>query len=807
MNSDAVVSFERTTLPLIALRGLTAMPGARIQFDIARKRSLKAVEAAMNGDRRIILVAQKDIRTENPGFTDVYRVGTVGKVSQFLKMHGDNAKVVVEGVQRVLINSFTGKESYIEAEADILEIEDIPVTDPACEAYVRRTVELMGDYAAFFPKISDEVMYNVMAAAHAGALADYVAANMPFKYESKQDLLESFAPFDRISSLILMLSREIEVLELEQSIAEKVRLQMDKGQKEYYLREQLKVISEELGDGDNPMAEADEYRKRIKSLSLPGEIEEKLLKEADRLSKMPFGSHEGSVIRIYLDTVLELPFNIRTKDRFSVQAAEKLLDREHYGLKKVKERILEYIAVRALSPDINGQIICLAGPPGVGKTSIAASIAKALGRKYARVSLGGVKDEAEIRGHRKTYIGAMPGRIVKAVKQAGSMNPLILLDEVDKLGYDYKGDPSSALLEVLDPEQNKTFTDHFLEFPFDLSQVLFVTTANSLEYIPAPLLDRMEVIELGSYTVNEKREIARRHLIPKQLKRHGMTREQFKISGPALNELIDGYTREAGVRELEREIAALIRKAAKKIVSGEAKTVSLTPSNLEETAGTRKFKKDITPREPETGIATGLAYTQAGGEVLFIEVNVMDGSGKVELTGSLGDIMKESCHAAVSYIRANSRRLAIDSDFYKTKDIHIHFPEGAVPKDGPSAGITITSALISQLSGIPVRTDTAMTGEITLRGKVLPIGGLKEKTMAAYKNGVKRVIIPADNLPDLDNIDQEVRKNLEFIPASSIETVLENVLVASPFVAPQRPEAKTLILTDTAKSPSRLPGV
>ncbi|MBR2327487.1 MAG: endopeptidase La [Clostridia bacterium] len=782
MNDFENYKKKEMVLPIVALRGLTVLPGARVQFDVVRKQSLRAVDTALKGNQKIALITQKDIRVETPEEKDLYRVGCVARVSSMLKMQGGGAKVVVEGIDRAVLKAIIGAESHLVGIVESVTCPDIASDTAQAEARIRQLTDLMQGYADIFPKIPDDIIFNVMESKSLGTLSDYMAANLPLKYELKQEVLEKFDVFERADTMISIMSKELEILELEQGLADKVRAALDKNQRDFYLREQMRVISDELGEGESPQDEANGYREKIAKLNTTDEIKEKLSNEAQRLSKMPFGSHEGSVISGYLDTVLELPFGEYTEEKLDVNSAAKQLDKDHYGLKKVKERILEYIAVRQLSPELKGQIICLVGPPGVGKTSIAASIAKTLGRSYARISLGGIRDEAEIRGHRKTYIGAMPGRIIRAIKQAKSLNPLILLDEIDKLGFDYKGDPSAALLEVLDPEQNKTFTDNYLEIPFDLSDVLFITTANSADLIPGPLYDRMEVIEIGSYTLNEKKKIAKKHLIPKQLARHGLSKSTFSIGEKQITELIDGYTREAGVRELERELALVMRKAAAEIASGKAEKIKLDDAKLLEYAGTRKHKKDNMKREAETGVATGLAYTAVGGEVLMIEVNVMEGSGKIELTGSLGDVMKESCHAAVSFIRANSAVLKLkNADFYKTKDIHIHFPEGAVPKDGPSAGITVTTALVSELTGIPVRSDIAMTGEMTLRGRVLAIGGLKEKTMAAYKNGIMNVLVPEENRSDIENIDTEVKEHLNFTYVERINEVLKAALVDSPF--------------------------
>lgn len=772
MNSNIV-------LPLLPLRGLVALPGTHLHFDVGRKKSILAVDEAMKLEQNIFLVAQKDIRLDEPNINDLYNVGTIGKIKQVLKLPGENIKVLIEGIARANCDFIVSEEPYFEASVRILDTVMVNSADVKSETLIRIAQETFDEYSSYFPKMPSEILMNILTAADAGFLADYITSNTPLKFQDKQAVLETINPLKRLENVIYILNREIEILSLDREINIKVKEQIDKNQREYYLREQIKAIQGELGENEGVSEEANNYKKKIENLKLEPEISSKLLKDADRLLKLPFGSHEGGVLRNYLDVCIELPFNKTTKDRLDIKSAEKILNADHYGLTKVKERILEFLSVKIMSKDIKGQIICLVGPPGVGKTSIAVSVARALSRKYARVSLGGVRDEADIRGHRKTYIGAMPGRIINAVKQAGSKNAVILLDEIDKLGNDFRGDPSAALLEVLDPEQNKAFRDHFIEIPFDLSDILFITTANTFDTIPRPLLDRMEVIEIPSYTAKEKLEIAKRHLFPKQLKKHGLSKANVKMEDEALDEIISGYTKEAGVRSLERELATVCRRSAKKIVSGETKKVIINKSYVEKLLGPIKFKRDTNLLKSQIGIATGLAWTSVGGEILSIEVNAMDGTGKLELTGSLGDVMKESARAAISYIRSRTAILGIDKDFYKNKDIHIHVPDGAVPKDGPSAGITIATAIASELSGNPVRGDVAMTGEVTLRGRVIPIGGLREKTMAAFKAGVKTVIIPADNASDLDEIDEAVKSAIKFIPVSDMDKVIENAIIFS----------------------------
>lgn len=763
-------------LPIMALRGISVFPKMVYSFDVGREKSIRALDAAMNGSRQMILVMQKDVAVDEPGPDELYGVSVLAHVRQVLKMPGEIIRVLVEGLSRVQIVEFTQESPYLEGIPEKLEENPGKVSAAKLEALLRVAYQLYGTYCDMQPKGSAENLLRLMTSEDPGFVADFLTQNCGFKYTDKQEALEQLHHVKRLEFVLKTLTSEIEIMKLEGDIAEKVQAAVNRGQRDYYLREQLKIIHDELGDGDEDQ-EFEEYETKIRALNLEESIEEKLLKELNRLQKHPMGSSEGALLRDYLDICLELPWNTETEETVDVEEARKILDQDHYGLEHVKKRVLELLAVRKLSPDITGQIICLVGPPGVGKTSIATSIARCLNRKMARISLGGVHDEAEIRGHRKTYIGAMPGRILNGVKQAGSKNPVLLLDEIDKLGSDYRGDPSAALLEVLDGEQNKTFRDNFVEVPFDLSHVLFITTANTTSTIPAALLDRMEVIELSSYTDEEKLMIAKHHLLPKELKKMGLKKSQLTVYDNAWREIIDGYTRESGVRNLQREIAALCRKAALKFATDESlKRVSVTPARVEEYLGVRKYLPDVMPSENQVGIVTGLAWTAVGGVTLKVEVNVMDGSGKLEMTGSLGDVMKESVHAAMSYIRSRANQYHIPADFYKTKDIHVHFPEGAVPKDGPSAGITICTALVSALTGAPVRRDIAMTGEISIRGNVMAIGGLKEKTMAALRHGVKTVIIPADNEKDLEEIDQTVCSRLNFITVKHADAVLEAAL-------------------------------
>lgn len=762
-------------VPILALRGITVFPDQQIHFDVGRAKSALALERAMKSDQMLLLVPQKNILDDDPGLKDLYSVGTVVQIKQILKSHGDNIRVLVHGLYRAKILNLTQTEPYLSGNIERVPTQVLSDTLRS-RALCREAATLYSAYSDMIEHPAQAVQLRILASKDCGFIADSIAQHSGIEYAEKAKLLALLNPQKRLESAIGLLRQEIQMLQLESDIQDKTHVQMDQNQRDYYLREQMKVIREELGEGDDEV-EFSDYEEKIRKLNLGEASENKLIKDVIRLKKQPFGSAEASVLRNYLDTVLELPWNTYTKERIDIQAARKILDHDHYGLEKVKQRILESIAIRQLSPQLPPQILCLVGPPGVGKTSIACSVAKSLNRKLARIALGGVHDEAEIRGHRKTYVGAMPGRILSAVIQAGSMNPVLLLDEVDKLGHDHRGDPSSALLEVLDGEQNKTYRDHYLELPFDLSNVMFITTANTVDTIPRPLLDRMEVIELSSYTDEEKVMIAKNHLIPKQLQTHGIKKTQLRISEDTIREIIRCYTRESGVRNLERRIAEICRKAGIQFVANDnLKRIQVAGHNLEEFLGVRKYLPDRIPGTDQIGLVTGLAWTSVGGEVLEVEVNIMDGTGKLELTGNLGDVMKESAYAALSYIRANAEQLTIQSDFYKTKDIHVHFPEGAIPKDGPSAGITVCTAIVSALTGVSVRRDVAMTGEISLRGRVLPIGGLKEKTMAALRHGIRTVIIPKDNEHDLQEIDPIVRKAMNFVSAATVDTVLDTAL-------------------------------
>ena len=759
-------------MPMIALRGLVIFPSVQLHFDVGRPKSLAAINEAMSRDRLVFLAAQKELEDEDPSPEGIYEVGCVTRIKQIIRLPGDGLRVVAEGLFKAKRTNVVSSDPIYLVETDILNDKIGRGSAMLKSALLRTLKDDFESYAAENRKISPDVILHVASNEDFWAISEYIAANVPFTYETKQKVLEETNPLKRLEYVIAQLKAETELLKLEHEIERKVHESMDENQRDYFLREQMKVISEELGEDENPEEEAEEYRKKIAALKAPDSVKERLFKEVNRLLKMPSGSHEATVVRGYLDTCLELPFGIKTKEKHDINAAKKQLDRDHFGLEKVKERIIEVLAARALAPDIKGQIICLVGPPGVGKTSIARSIASCMGRNYARISLGGVKDESDIRGHRKTYIGSMPGRIIEAVKQAKSQNPLILMDEIDKLGSDFRGDPSAALLEALDPEQNVEFHDHFIEIPFDLSDVFFIVTANSTDTIPAPLLDRMEVISLAGYTREEKFNIAKKHLLKKQLARHGLTSKTCKISNDAIYCLIDNYTREAGVRNLERNIASLCRKAAAKIVGDGVQSVSIKASNIKDFLGNYKYKPENYAAKNQVGVVNGLAWTSVGGEMLQIEAAVLKGGGKVILTGSLGNVMKESATAAVSFIRSKSEIFNIPEKFYKESDIHIHAPQGAVPKDGPSAGITMTIALLSALSDTPIKGNVAMTGEISLTGRVMPIGGLKEKTLAAYKYGMKTGIIPKENLPDLDEIDPKVRESLDFVAVERIEEAL-----------------------------------
>ena len=780
MSEKVTIKVERKTLhlPTIALRGLVVFPNNLVHFEVGREKSIAAVEWAIANNSNVFLVAQKSMDTTEPQQADLFSYGVVAEVKQVLRVSGDLVKVLVEGKYRA-------KLSVLDASGDFLlsEVRPAPVRAGKAgdavetEALLRALKAGFDEYLGMNPRLGKDVVFAIVSSDDPAFLSEYMPANLLFRYEDKQAVMDEGTLNGRLKKLIEMLRRECQVMKIEKEIAEKVNESMDKNQRDYYLHEQLHIISDELGEGDDTHAEADEYRRRITGLHLAEDSEKKLLKEVDRLAKMQGSNQEATVIRTYLDTCLDLPWNTFTVDDLDISRAQQILDRDHYGLKKVKDRILETLAVRKLAPDVKAQIICLVGPPGVGKTSIARSIAESLGRKYVRISLGGVRDEAEIRGHRRTYIGAMPGKIITAMISAKSANPLMLLDEIDKLAGDFRGDPAAALLEALDPEQNSTFNDHFIDIPFDLSHVLFITTANDLGSIPGPLRDRMDVIELPSYTRVEKYNIARKHLLPKQLKACGLT-GKVTLSQSALYGIIDGYTREAGVRNLERTITSVLRKCARKIAAGETESVSVTGTMLEQLLGPRFVKPDFLNRTNAVGIANGLAWTSVGGETLPIEVQVMDnGSGKITVTGSLGDVMKESAQLAVTWVRVHAAEYGIDPEKLKKCDLHIHAPEGAVPKDGPSAGVTLTTALVSCLSGIPVRGDVAMTGEITLHGNVLPIGGLREKSMAAYREGMKTVLIPKDNEPDLYEVDDEVKKNLTFLPMQSLTQVLNAALL------------------------------
>ena len=775
---------ERILMPVLALRGITVFPNLLLHFDVGRAASIRALEDAMAGGRDIFLVTQRDLSAENPGGDELYTIGTIASVKQILRLPENNVRVMVEGKQRGRMLDLLTKDPYLKAEVELIcGVPSAGKNSPRTEALIRQVYTLMEHYTELSDRITSEVYLKMLASDNPGYISDYAAQNLPLRFEDKQAILEELRPAKRIERLCRILTREVEILEVESELEGKIHEEMAANQRDYVLREQLKVIRRELGETDED-DEITEYRSKVAEADLPDEVRDKLIKEIRHLEKQPFGSMEAAVIRTYLDTCLELPWKVMTRERTSVAAVSKALDADHFGLKKVKERILEFVAVKQLEPGLKGQIICLVGPPGVGKTSIAASVARAMNRKLARISLGGVHDEAEIRGHRKTYIGAMPGRIIAGIKQAGSANPVLLLDEIDKVGSDHRGDPASALLEVLDAEQNSTFRDHYLELPFDLSEVMFITTANTTDTIPRPLLDRMEVIEIGSYTDEEKLQIAKRHLLPRQLSRHGLSKSQLQVSEDALRHIISGYTRESGVRILERKLAGVCRKAAMHIVRESVKCIRITEKELEYYLGVRRYHNEMPSGEALVGVVNGLAWTSVGGEILEVEVNVMEGSGKIELTGNLGTVMKESAAAAFSYIRSCAVRLGIDPCFYKSKDVHVHFPEGAVPKDGPSAGIAITAAMVSALTNIPVRQDVAMTGEVTLRGRVLPIGGLREKTMAAMRNGIKTVLIPFENEKDLEEIDQTVRAALNFIFVRRVDEVLAHALVSKVNVEP-----------------------
>ena len=797
-----------SVLPAIALRGLVVFPNNIVHFEVGRAKSIAAIEAAMHTNSSIFLVAQKEMDVEEPQMRDLYAYGVIAEIKQVLRVSDDLVKVLVEGKTRARLLELNDGD-FLQASVRPVPVRGIGADKRTqTEALVRSLKDYFEEYLSYSPQISKDVVYNIVSSDSPLFLSEYMPANLLLKYEDKQTILNESSLLGRLEKLLMLLRQECQVLEIERDLDDKVNASLDKGQREYYLREQMHIISEELGDSEDTRAEADTYRQKVLALKLDEESNEKLLKECDRLARMQSNSAESGVIRSYLDTCLGLPWHVTTEDDLDQAHARKVLDREHYGLQKVKERILELLAVRKLNTEVKGQIVCLVGPPGVGKTSIAQSIADCMGRKFARMSLGGVHDEAEIRGHRRTYIGAMPGRIISAINSAKSSNPVILLDEIDKLAGDYKGDPSSALLEVLDPEQNRTFKDNYLDIPFDLSEVLFITTANDASTIPGPLYDRMDVIELPSYTRTEKFNIAKRHLLPKQLKNNGLDGKVSMTSG-ALYEIIDGYTREAGVRNLERTITSVLRKCAQKIAAGETEKISVSGTMVKSLLGPEKVKPTFISRADSVGIANGLAWTSVGGEMLPVEVAVIpNGTGKIEITGSLGDVMKESAQLAVTYARVHAEEYGIAPDRFKNTDLHIHAPEGAVPKDGPSAGVTLTTALVSALSGIPVRHDLAMTGEITLHGNVLPIGGLKEKSMAAFREGISTVLIPKENATDLYEVDAEVKEKIHFIPVERLSQVLKHALIMPGHAAARSthamPQATNLIAGEkpAAKDPA-----
>lgn len=770
---------EIKTLPLIPMRGLTVFPYMVLHFDVGRERSINALEEAMVSDQLIFLSSQKEAETSSPAAEDVYEVGTVSRIKQMLKLPGDNIRVLVEGITRGRVRRYVQEMPYFMVEVDewMESDDDYEVMDPEMEALMRSVIDSFEKYIDVSNKISPEIFMTITEIEHPGRLADSIASNIILKPHQKQEVLEAFEPLERLEVLYRFLLEEIEILEIEKKISTRVKKQINKVQKEYYLREQLRAIQKELGEDEGVIEEVDNYKNQLKKIKLPKDIHQKIEREIDRLTKLPTSSAETGVIRNYIDWVLNLPWNKETKDRLDLKRSAEILEEDHHGLEKVKERILEYLAIRQLSKSMKGPILCLVGPPGVGKTSIAKSVARALDRKFVRMSLGGMRDEAEIRGHRRTYIGAIPGRIISSIRQSGTRNPVFLLDEIDKLANDFRGDPASALLEVLDPEQNNDFTDHFLEIPFNLSKVMFITTANTLDSIPRPLLDRMEVIRIPGYTEDEKLAIAEKYLLPKQIKDHGLKPDNLKISEKALREIINSYTRESGVRNLERQIANICRKVVRRIVDETIKFVRINPGNLKKYLGTPQFRYEMAALKDEVGIARGLAWTVVGGDTISIEVTPMKGTGKLELTGRLGDVMKESARAGISYIRSRVEVFGIDPDFHSKLDLHIHIPEGGTPKDGPSAGITMATAVISALANIPVKKDVAMTGEITLRGRVLAIGGVKEKVLAAKRAGITTILLPRENEQDVDEIPENIRKKMAFVFVEHMDEVLKHALV------------------------------
>lgn len=767
---------ETRSLPMVALRGLTIMPEMIVHFDVSRERSIAAIQQAMVEEQEIFLVAQKSIETENPGQDDVYEIGTVASVKQLIKLSKKVVRVLVEGKNRAVLKKIEETDPYLRAEVEVLEEQEITIPDDLnAEAMMRGLKEIITEYAAKNGKISKESVAEILDITDLKRLVNEVAANIPLKYKDQQELLEELDFWSRYEKLSLKLVNEMQIMEIKEELQRKVKSKVDKHQKEYLLREQLKVIREELGE-DTTFSDADEFEEACSKLDAPEEVKEKLHKEIGRFKNTIGSQAENGVIRTYIETILEMPWNKRAEDNTDINYAKEVLEADHYGLEQVKERILEFLAVRTLTQKGESPILCLVGPPGTGKTSIAKSLARSLKKPFVRISLGGVRDEAEIRGHRKTYVGAMPGRIANGIRTAGVKNPVLLLDEIDKVSTDYKGDTFSALLEVLDSEQNSKFRDHYLEVPLDLSEVTFITTANTLQTIPRPLLDRMEIIEISSYTENEKLHIAIEHLIPKQLEKHGITDEQLRFSKKAIWKIAHNYTKEAGVRQLEREIGNICRKAAKELLTTEKEKITVTDRNLHKFLGKEKYSYQMANAAPEVGIVRGLAWTSVGGDTLQIEVNVMPGKGEIMLTGQLGDVMKESARAGISYIRSVSKKYAIAEDFFEKHDIHVHIPEGAVPKDGPSAGITMATAMLSAVTGKKVRADLAMTGEITLRGRVLPIGGLKEKLLAAKNAGIQTVLIPKENTADVEELSSEITKGLEIIPVETMEEVLKKAL-------------------------------
>lgn len=782
-----------TYMPLLALRGLVCFPSVMLHFEVGRKKSINALNSAIEKGRKIYLVTQKNVLDEDPSNDGLYEMGCVARICQVLRASDDSVKVLVEGLYRAKHTDIVDKNNCMFAQVEKQFDEEINKRPVYTESLIRKIRKEFDAFASKGIKLAPDIALTVSEHDDMGSLADFIAFNIPISVNDKQCMLAELNPVKRAKSIIEMLGKESQIVDIERRIGEQVKSQIDDNQREYYLREQIKAINYELY-GDTEEDEVEEYFAKIDSLTADDSVKEKLVKEVMKLHKMPNGSHEATVVRNYLDLCLELPWKTKTDTKVDIIRAEKILNRDFYAMDKVKERILEMLSVYAISPDIRGQIICLVGPPGVGKTSIGKCIAECMGRNFARISLGGVSDEAEIRGHRRTYIGAMPGKIITAIKEAKSANPLILLDEIDKLGHDYKGDPSAALLEVLDAEQNNTFTDHFVDMPYDLSSAVFITTANTMATIPEPLLDRMEIIELTSYTREEKFHIAKDHLVKRQIKAHGLDGRKIKITDDAIYTLIDFYTREAGVRKLERSIASLCRKSAKILATGVKKQVKVDTEMVISMLGKKRYTIDLIPATDEVGVVNGLAWTSVGGEIMQLEVAVLNGTGKLELTGSLGDVMQESAKAAVAFVRANAEKFGLANDFYTKCDIHIHATEGAVPKDGPSAGIAITTALVSALTNRPIRRDVAMTGEVTIKGKALAIGGLKEKSMAAYRGGVKTVFIPKANEADIDELDKTVLENVRFVTVTSVETVIEEAIL---------PSAQTGIMPEIIPTPQK----